>query len=321
MSQVLAVAAELQISDILANGPKRVDDLARITACDPSALHRLLRALTSLGLCTQGPDDSFSAAPLGSLLQTQCSHSLRNWAIWWGKYQWHVWSNLQHSVRTGESARKLITGSDDFAHLPNDAEAARVFNHAMAEFTALVAAEVLALYDFGGVQSIVDVGGGHGAMLAPILSRYPACRGIILDLAHAQTGARHTIKAAGLESRCEFESGDFFKSVPRGAHTYMLKAILHDWDDEQCRAILRNCRKAISETGKLLIIERVLPDHIEPCSQHLALARADLNMLVALGGRERTEREFEGLLRRSSFKLVTVISTELEYSILEAVPA
>jgi orsellinic acid C2-O-methyltransferase len=321
MSQAACVAAELRIPDLLATGPKDVAHLAQATASHAPSLHRLLRALASIGLCTECADGLFELSPLGSLLRTDASNSLRSWTLWWGRYQWPVWANLLYSVKTGESARKLVTGANDFGYLERDQKAAAVFNRAMAEFTTLVAGEVVRVYDFAGMRRIVDVGGGHGALLAAVLDMaHPDARGVLLDMPHAIEGARKLLTAAGLADRCDFTTEDFFKSIPTDADAYLLKAIVHDYDDARSKIILQNCRRAILPNGKLLIIERVLPSRFEASSRHNALARADLNMLVALGGRERTEAEFKNLFETSGFRLSRVVETGLEYSIIEGVP-
>lgn len=320
LSQAMSVAAELRIPDLLAGEPKHVDELARATGSHAPSLHRLLRALTSLELCNEHADGYFSLTATGSLLRTDVPDSLRFWTLWWGKHQWSVWGNLLYSVRTGQSARKLATGTDDFGHLVRGSYTAAVFNRAMAEFTVLVAAETLRVYDFAGLRRIVDVGGGYGVLLASILDAFQNAHGVLFDLPHAVEGAMTHLTSAGVADRCACIAGDFFDYVPRGGDAYLLKAVIHDWDDERSSAILRNCRRAIPNDGKLLIIERVIPARVEASSAHRAIARADLNMLVALSGRERTEAEFCVLLESSGFRLANVMATGVEYSIIEAFP-
>lgn len=320
MSQAACAAAELGIADLLASGPKGVDELARASGCHAPSLHRLLRALASLDLCAERPDGGFALTALGSLLCSDAPHSLRSWTILCGKYLWPVWTNLLHSVRTGESARGLAGGAEAFDELERDARAALVFNRAMAELTSLIAAEVVRRYPFDGMRRIVDVGGGYGALLAAVLEAQPVARGVLLDLPHAIEGARNHLAASGLAERCEFVAGDFFESVPAGGDAYLLKAVLHDWDDERSCLLLRNCRSAIPRDGKLLVIERVVPDRFEACWLHHAIARMDLAMLVGFAGKERSEAEFRRLLAASGFKLTKVTATSLEYAVIEAVP-
>jgi ubiquinone/menaquinone biosynthesis C-methylase UbiE len=320
MSQAAYAAAELRIADHLTSGPKNADELARATGAHTPSLHRLLRALASLELCIEREDGSFALSPMGSLLCTDGSNSLRSWLLWWGKYQWPLWANLLYSVKTGESARKFATGTEGFGHLERDTEAAAVFNRAMAQLTGLVAAEVVRVYDFAGMRRIVDVGGGYGALLAAVLEAHPDAHGVLYDLPHAIEGARAHLTNAGLQKHCEFITGNFFDSVPTGGDAYLLKTVIHDWNDERSAVILRNCRRAIQQHGKLLLVERIMPERLEASSLHRSIARADLTMLVGPGGRERTKAEFLALLHASGFRLTRVVATALEYSILEADP-
>jgi hypothetical protein len=317
LSQAASVAAELGIADALASGPRRVEELAKARGCHAPSLYRLLRALASLDLCTEREDGAFALTALGSLLRSDAPQSLRSWAVFCGKYLWPLWGNLLHSVRTGQSASGE---SDGFAGLKHDEQAALVFNRAMAELTRLVAAEVVRCYRFDGMRRIVDVGGGYGALLAAVLQAQPGAQGVLLDLPHAIEGARAHLSAAGLTGRCELVAGDFFESVPGGADAYLLKAVVHDWDDERARLILRNCRRAIPRHGRLLLIERIVPARFEPCWLHHAIARVDLTMLVGFTGRERTEAEFRDLLGASGFRLAGITATSLEYGVIEALP-
>jgi hypothetical protein len=321
MAQMVCVAAELRIADFLAGGPKHVDELAQATKSHAPSLHRLLRALASLDLCAEREDGSFALSPIGSPLLSDAPNSLRSWLLWFGRYHWPVWGKLLQSVKTGESARKLAMGTDGFVGLlERDPEAAALFNETMAQFTRLVAGEMVRAYDFAGMRRIVDVGGGHGVLLATILQAYPALTGVLFDLPHAIEGARTQMEKAGLSSRCEFMAGSFFESIPTGADAYLLKNVVHDWNDERSTAILQNCRRAMPADGKLLLIERIMPARVQASSAHRAIAYADLAMLVGPGGRQRTKTEFRKLLDTSGFALTRVISTALDFRILEAVP-
>jgi SAM-dependent methyltransferase len=320
ISQAVSVAAELRIADLLASGLSKVDELALATGAHPPSLHRLLRALASVEVCAEREDGSFSLSPMGALLCADAPNSLRSWILWCGRYQWPVWGNLLYSVRTGERARKLLTETEGFGHLERDAEAAAVFNRAMVELTRLVASEVVRAYDFAGMLRIVDVGGGYGALLAAVLDGHRAIRGVLFDLPHAIEGARAELENAGLVERCELVAGSFFDSVPPGGDAYLLKSVIHDWDDERSAAILRNCRRAIRPEGKLVLVERIMPARVAASSRHQAIARADLNMLVGPGGKERTEVEFRALLDSSGFTTARIVPTALEYSIVEGIP-
>jgi hypothetical protein len=320
LSKAVSIAAELGLADLLARGSMDVNDLAHVTHTYAPALRRLLRALATVGLCVESADGRFALTPAGALLRSDAPHSLRSWIRWWGEYQWPSWSNLLHSVKTGESARNLASGTDGFGHLECDPQAAAMFNDAMVEMTRLVAGEVVRTYDFAGIGRIVDVGGGFGALAAAVLQAYPNMEGTIFDRPHAVEGAKRFLVNAGVAERCEVLVGDFFESVPAGGDAYLLKSIIHDWDDERSLAILRNCRQAISEDGKVLLIERVMPTRLNPTPLHRAVVCSDLAMLVGPGGRERSVAELEGLLAGADFSLTRVLGTAVEYSILEATP-
>jgi SAM-dependent methyltransferase len=320
MSQAMSVAADLGIADLLASGPKSADQLAHAAGCDPSSLRRLLRALASADLCNENDDGSFSLTRAGSLLRDDATDSLRYWAIWWGQYLWPEWGNLLHSVKTGESARTLATQTIGLDHLEHDAEAAAIFNRAMTELTRLIAGSVARSYNFSEIRRIVDVGGGYGELLAAILSHYPALSGVLFDRPHAMAGARRLFEAHGISSRCETVAGNFFEFVPTGADCYLLKSVIHDWNDERSLVILQTCRKAVAMDGKLLLVEQIMPDRMEPSLSHQDVARRDLTMLIGPGGRERTEQEFGNLLDAGGFKLKRSIPATLNFFLLEAVP-
>ncbi len=319
MAQALSVAAELGIPDLLACGPKHAEELARATETHAPSLRRLLKALSSVGACRQCDDGSFALGPIGMLVRSDTPESLRSWVVWFGRYQWPMWGNLFSSVKTGESARKAAYGSDGFGHLERDSGAATVFDNAMVQLSRLVAGEVARTYDFKHIRSVVDVGGGRGALLHAILEAYPDVRGTVLDRPRAFAGGTQR-QDRDFGDRCTYVAGDFFHRVPPAADLYLLKNIIHDWDDDRATLILRNCRNAIPPRGTLLLIERIMPERIESAPRHRSLAWSDLAMLIGPGGRERTEAEFAALLRAADFDLRTVISTAVEFSILEALP-
>lgn len=317
MAQALSVAAELGVPDLLAPGPKHVEELARVTNTHAPSLRRLLKALSSVGGCSERDDGSFALGPIGALMRSDGPDLLRSWVVWFGRYQWPMWGNLLGSVKTGQSARKAAYGTDGFGHLEQDTEAAAIFDSAMVQLSRVVAAEIVRAYDFTGVSSIVDVGGGRGALLHAILEAYPDMKGTVLDRPRAFADGA---SGQDLADRCTFVAGDFFLSVPHAADAYLLKNVIHDWDDDRAALILRNCRAAVSPRGKLLLVERVMPERIEAAPRDRILAWSDLAMLIGPGGRERTEAEFRALLTGSDFDLRKVISTAVEFSILEAVP-
>jgi orsellinic acid C2-O-methyltransferase len=320
MCQALKVAVELGIPDLLARGPKGADELAAATASHASSLARLLKALATIDFCHERADGRFTLAATGEALRADGNYSLRHWLLWFGQYQWPFWARLDYSIRTGSSARKLSSGADGFAHLEDDAGAAAAFNAAMAELSELVAAEVLRLCDFAGINTVMDVGGGSGALLAAILRSHAMIQGILFDRPHALSGARARL-TSGISERCTFIAGDFFAEIPAAADLVLLKNVVHDWSDEQAAVILHNCRRALVRSGKLLLIERIMPPRLEADPNHLAIAWADLTMLLGPGGRERTEAEFHTLLASAGFGVLRITPTALEYSIIEAAPS
>jgi ubiquinone/menaquinone biosynthesis C-methylase UbiE len=283
-------------------------------------LRRLLRALATLDLCAEREDDTFALSSLGTTLCTEEPHSLRSWTILCGRHLWPLYAHLPRSVRTGTRARSRISTRKVFRRLERDADASQVFNRAMAELSRLVAADLVRLHDFSKCRLIVDVGGGHGDLLTCILQVYPEAHGILLDLPHAIAGAVERIETLGLGGRCRSLSADFFQSVVPDGDAYLLKTILHDWSDKDCISLLRNCRKAIKPDGSLIVVERIMPDRVQPCAQHRSVARMDLTMMLGFGGHERTQSEYEALLERTGFELVKTSATAFEFSVLEARP-
>ena len=317
--QAACLAAELNLADHLKTGPLQTEELARLSGSHPPSLARLLRALVSLGLCTENSAGAFALTAMGELLRSDTpDFAARLDAV----VRWlcrPVWGHLRHSIKTGESARGLATGVEGFSSFARNPQAAALFNGAMDELTRLIAREVLRVYDFTHIRRIIDVGGGQGALLAALLAAHTHLNGAIYDMQHAADGAAATLAAAHLGARGEFLTGSFFESVPEGADTYILKNVLHDWPDDKCAVILDNCRAAIPTGGKLLLIERVMPAHINASPRHQAFAYADLTMLIGPGGRERTEAEFRALLDAAGFSVTRVVETALVFSVIEAV--
>jgi SAM-dependent methyltransferase len=255
------------------------------------------------------------------MLRTDGGDSLRSWAIWSARYHWTPWGSLLESVRAGASSRPLSGTGSGYAHLEADPRAAATFNGAMAEISRLVAAPLNRVCDLSSATRIVDVGGGSGELLVAILASQPKLRGVLLDLAHAVDAARARIDRSGLAARCEIIAGSFFDAIPPGCDVHLLKAILHNWDDERCRAILRQCRASMPAGGRLLLVERVVPPTPAPQPDAQRIARSDLNMLVSHAGRERTLAEYGELLDRSGFRLGTCTPLRLGFSVLEAHPS
>lgn len=321
-TQALHAAAELRLADHLAAGPRTSADLAETAGADARALHRLLRALCAIEMCKECADGSFELTPLGALLREESPCSLRAWTMWWGHYLWPVWGNLLYSVKTGKSARTLLLGTEGFDHLQKDPAAAAVFYRVTIELTRLAARSVLQSYDFSRLRRVADVGGGHGEMLAYVLRANPGTSGILFDLPVAVAGAANHFRQnhPDLEARCTFVPGDFFESVPPGADAYILKSVIHDWNDERGARILANVRRAMAGDARLLLIEPILPERVEASAQHGTLSRHDLNMLVALGAQERTEREFSNLLKGANLRIARIVPAGPVYNVIECLP-
>jgi SAM-dependent methyltransferase len=315
-SQAIFVAAKLGIADLISEAPRTVDELAHTTKAHAPSLRRLLLMLASIGIFAEDSSGRFRHTPLSETLRTEDRQSIRNWAVLWGEsWLWRPWGDLYHTVLTGEPAFHRIYGSSFFDYLAGHPDDAEIFDAGMSS-GALT--EILAAYDFSRFERMVDVGGGQGALLHKILHLNPKLRGVLADLPAVVAGATAALTGAVAE-RCEIAGIDFFKSVPEGADAYVMKAIVHDWDDVAAIKILKNCRRAIRNDGKLLLMEHILKPPNEPDP---GLGRfIDLDMLVLLTGRERTEAEFETLLRAAGFSSTRVIPTTGYFSIIESEPA
>jgi orsellinic acid C2-O-methyltransferase len=317
MSQAVSVAAELNIADLLSQGARTSEECAREIGAHPASLYRLMRALATFEILQERADGGFELTPMGAFLISDAPLSVRSWAILCGRHLMHGWAGLLDSVKTGEGVRGL-SGHDLYKELQQDPLEAAVFNQAMVEVTRLIADGVAQDYDFSGMKRVVDVGGGYGQLLAVILKVNPLVRGVVFDLPHAMERGRRYFEEIGLEDRCDFLSGSFFDSVPAGGDAYMLKSVLHNWNDERAAVILKRCGQAMGGRGKLILVERMVPARLEPSPNHRALALIDLNMLVMLGARERTEDEFRVLLHAAGFEVTRIIATVLSFTIIEA---
>ena len=314
-SRAVHVFAKLGIPDLLVSGPKTVEELAAETKMHAPSLYRLLRALATTGFVTATADGRFAQSPVSEFLVTDAPGSLRWFTISeLGQEHYPAWGNLMHSVKTGEIAFDNFFGADIWKYFQQNPEDAAVFNNSMSGVTAATNEEILAVYDFSSFGTIVDIGGGHGGLITSILKANPKLKGILLDAPQVIEGARPKIEAAGLAERCETVAGDFFKSVPAGGDVYVMKWIIHDWNDERAITILKNVRNEIPRNGRVIILDCVVPENNEPDFSKFF----DLNMLVMTGGKERTEKEFAQLLGAAGFKLRRVIPTKVPTSIVEA---
>jgi hypothetical protein len=318
VTQAIHVAATLGIADLLRDGQRTSDELAAATETHAPSLHRVLRALAAVGVLHEDDGGRFSLTEIGACLRSDAAEPVGGWAAYVGRpSHFAAWSNLLHTVRTGENAFRSVHGCDVWeyrVHHPGDGA---VFDRAMTDTSRRANRDLLEAYDFARFGRVVDVGGGHGALLAALLRAHPQMHGVVFDQPHVVAGAPAVLEAAGIADRCEVVGGSFFDGVPPAADAYLLKAILHDWDDEDAVRILRACRDAIAPDGALLVVERELGDPNENPDAKLS----DLNMMVGPGGRERTTDEFSALLAAGGFALQRVVPTAIGLSVFEGRPA
>lgn len=306
-SQALYVAARLRLADLLADGPRSPAELAAATGAHEPSLRRLLRALALAGLVQQEAGDAVALTGPGELLRGDQIGSLRDLVLLLaGPESWRAWGQLEHSVRTGEVAWEHVFDESCFDFLARDPSRQAAFNAAMAEGSRAFVPTLLAATDLAGARTVVDVGGGSGTLLAGLLASHPGMRGVLMDTAAGLADAPATLKQAGVAARCQLVPGDFFRSVPAGGDAYLIKHVLHDWDDEHCVEILRTCRRAMGPDAVLLVIESLVPAQVPDAPQLTQLVANDLNMMVCHGGRERTVAEFGHLLRRAGLRLESV---------------
>jgi len=306
ISESIYVAAALGLADLLADGPKNVEELAKTTGVGASSLRRVMRALVTFDVFAQDSDGRFAMAPTGEFLKRETEGSLHSAALFFGGERGAKVDELfLHCVKTGDTAWKTISGGNWISWLQSNSEWNSLFNMMMTAFSTLHLTGVLEAYDFSYASRIVDVGGGHGKIISEILKRYPRTHGVLFDLPHALEGGRKTIAQAGLTDRCEVVSGDFFVSVPSGADVYVLSRVIHDWNDEKAIAILKVVRKAIAPTGRLILLEVML----RPGQTKVYPVLSDLNMLVRTGGCERTEEEYRTLYDSAGFALTRTVAT------------
>lgn len=314
-SQAVCVAAELGIADILKDGPRSTPEIAKAVGASEDAIYRLLRALASLKLFSSLPERCFALTPLGQYLRSDAPGSLRGFARFAGHHvTWRPWGELAYSVKSGKPAVDHVFGVGIFEYMEQHPEVAAVVNDAMTAVTAAQAAAVVEAYNFSSIGALVDVGGGHGLLLATILKANPGMRGTLFELSHAVEGARRFFQQEALGDRCVVIAGDFFAAVPPGGDAYIMKLVIHDWDDERAIRILRNCHRAMRPGSKLLVVDRVIApgDEADPAKF------GDLEMLVLTrGGRERTELEFKELYGQAGFDFVRVVATKGPISVIE----
>jgi hypothetical protein len=317
-TQLIYVAAKLGLADHLQQDPQTPCQLAQAVGAEPQALYRLLRALASLGLFAETADGTFVPTPTARLLQTDAPGSLRALAILYGEeWLWDPYGRMLHAVQTGHPAFDHVHGQSLYNYLHHHPIAAAQFQDAMSGYSAQEAAAIIAAYDFSDVTTVIDVGGGHGALMAALLQAHGHLSGVVFDQAPVVTGAKRLLANAGVADRGACIAGDFFTAVPGGGDLYLFKSVLHNWDDAAAVSILRRCRQAMAPHARLLVIERMIASGNEPSEAKLF----DINMLVVVGGRERTESEYCALFRAAGFNLTRVIPTHSPHSLIEGVPS
>jgi hypothetical protein len=315
-SAALQVALHLDIADRLADGPQTVGDLARAAGVQEDGLYRVLRTLASVGIFEEQPPRTFATNAAADVLR-KGETTLRNILYFLTDgIHFRTYGELLHSVQTGQPAVEKVVGAPVFEYVAGDPAFAERFNNGMTSMSAAAVAAALKAYDFGGIDVLVDVAGGHGMVLTSILRTYPTMRGVLFDVDHVIAGAATLIARAGVTDRCQTVSGDFFTAVPPGGDAYIMKHIIHDWDDERALVILKNIHRELRGTprGTVILLESVVQPGNVPDFGKLI----DLEMLLFPGGRERTAEEFADLFARAGFELARIVPTESPLSVIEA---
>ena len=314
ITQAIYVAAKLGIADLLVKGPRSAAELAEASHAHAPSLYRLLRALASLGVFAEDEAGRFTLTPLAEGLRSNSPQSQRALAIMNGEEQYKAWGELLYSVQTGKVAFDKVFGMPVFDYLSQNVEQAKIFDAAMVGVHGRETAAMTDAYDFTGINVLADIGGGNGSVLIGILQKFPSIRGILYDLPGVTQRAGANLRAARLEERCQIIAGSFFDSVPTGADAYLMRHIVHDWDDDKATIILRNIHRAMDAAGRLLVVEGVIPPGNQPSFGKLL----DLTMLAIPGGKERTEQEYRTLFKASGFELKRVTPTAAEVDVIEA---
>ena len=313
ISKPVYVAAELGIADMLTEGPKSVDEIAKESRSHAPSLYRMMRALASVGIFSEAEEKRFELTPMADLLKTGAMRSIA--LMFNSDWSDKAWGCFMDSIRTGCTAFEKAHGASVSDWLEDNPHAAEVFNEANAVRSAGSSPAIVDAYDFSGINTLTDVGGGFGVLMAEILIANPSMNGIVADIPSVVFRTNEIIKSRGIEERCKTVECDFFKNIPSGSDAYLMSNILHDWSDEQCHIILNNCCRAMKSKSKLLIVEMVIPPGNQPSIAKLL----DLEMLVTTGGCERTENEFKDLLKSAGFQLSRNIPTKAGVSILESI--
>jgi hypothetical protein len=318
ISSCIYTAAFLNIADLLASGPRPVEDLASESNTNADRLYRVLRALVSVGIFTEPQPRTFALSPTAELLRSDVPNSQRGFILFTASpYVMHVNSHLLHSVQTGQPAVEHLHGKPAFECFSSMPEVAFAFNEAMTSHSAVLAPMLLDAYSFDGIGTLMDVAGGHGYFICQALQRYPKMKGILLDLPSVVEGAKCALCERRMDDRCEPIAGNFFEHIPAGADAYFMQHIIHGWDDEHCLKILGNVKQALAsrDNGRLIVVDAVLPEDSQPHPSKFL----DLMMMVFPGGRERTESEWRTLFGKAGFTITRIVPTRAPESVIEAV--
>lgn len=316
-SQLVYAVAKLGLADLTRNVPRTVEDLAALTGVHPEALRRVMTSLVLLGVFERKENDTYQLAAGHEVLYSDHPHSIRSYVIISGEVYYRAFAELLFCVKTGKPGCETAFGQSFFAYLQAHPETFEHFHTHMSSRMSRDTEAAMAVYDFAPYRHVVDIGGGTGVFLSLLLQRHAHLRATLFELSAACEQAREYLQQAGLAARCEIVSGNFLKDeVPPGADLYLLSLILHDWDDEQAISILKSCRRAMSSTSKLVLVEYVFGEQ-GPTERE---AREDLFMLVVTGGRERTAEQFRALLSKAGLHLCRMVPTQGRRSVMEAIP-
>jgi len=315
ISQAVYVAAKLGLADLVKDSPRSADELAAATKTHAPSLYRLLRALASVGVFAEDAQHRFGLTPMAECLRSDLPGSQRGLAVMNGEEHYRAYGELLYSVQTGKTGFEHLYGMGVFDYLTQHPEQARTFDEAMVGVHGRETAAMVEAFDLTGVKVLADVGGGNGSLLTAVLQRYPNMQGILFDLPGVIERAKKNIEAAGLVKRCQCVAGNFFESVARGADAYLMRHIIHDWDDERSTVILKNIHAVLPANGRVLVVENV----IEPGNAPAFGKLLDLTMLVLPGGKERTAEEYRTLYAAAGFKLTRIVPTKADVSVIEGI--
>jgi SAM-dependent methyltransferase len=319
ISRCVYAVAELGIPDLLADGPRSSGELAAATQAHEPSLYRVLRVLAALSVFEEHEPRTFSLTVVGERLRTGAPLGMRSWATFMEAMGGvRPFAHILETIRTGTPGRQIEFRTDLFEFLADREDAAAIFDAAMAERTAAYAPSVADAYDFSDVRTIVDIGGGNGTLLVEILRRHSHLSGVLFETPTVAARADAVLDATDIADRCKVRAGDFFEQVPDKADCYVLANVLHDWDDARSIDILRNCRRAMSRPGRVLIVERLIPDD---GGDPVPTLLSDINMLVMTGGQERSNAEYSKLLSTANLTLSAVQPVAFPYGVIEGIAA